>query len=246
MTGETLREFFRSLWRAPLPWLGLLAIAIATDLVDLVFTQGHVLGDLAAVAIIVRFFGVFWLAAVALRRMMDSPVSAWMLDGGFAFFYGWQIVLLIAEAVAAFLLSMLKNALDIAITIPVDPYILTLIFVALSTPIVDLLSLRVAPWVVARTARVPDFKLRTARRGMRGNWHAAAKTYLVLVLPLFAIHYALTAWIPVAKTAQLTRIEWAAADGAISVAMLMLLLALYVACYQRARPQPSARTDHPA
>ncbi|MGN6514905.1 MAG: hypothetical protein ACTHLR_03585 [Rhizomicrobium sp.] len=235
MTGETLRELFRSLWRAPAPWLGMLVIGISTDLVDLVLTQGHVLGDLAAIAIIVRFFGVFWLAAVALRRMMDSPASAWVLDSGFAFFYGWQIALLIAEAVAAFLLSMLKNTLDMAITVPVDPYVLTLVFVALSTPIIDLLSLRLVPWVAARTGRVTEFKLHMSRRGMRGHWRAAARTYLLLVLPLFAVHYALTAWIPSAKALPLVRAEWAAADGVVSIAMLMMLLALYVVCYRRAR-----------
>lgn len=232
MTGETLREFFRSIWRAPVPWLGMITLTIVADLFDLVFTHGQILGDLAAVSVIVRFFGVFWLAAVLLRRTMENPALAWTLDGGFVFFYFWQIGLLVSEAVAAFMLSILKNMLDLVVTVPVNPYALTLVFVALSTPIIDLTSLRLAPWAAGRTAHLPKMTFRRAWREMRGSWREAAKTYLILVLPLFLIHYVLTVWIPGAKIAQQTKIGWTLFDSVESIATLVLLLSLYVACFK--------------
>jgi hypothetical protein len=226
----------------PAVWLGMIAIATTTDLIDLVFTPGHTLGSIAAVSVIVRFFGVFWLAAVAIRRLVENPALAWALDGGFVFFYLWQIALLVSEGVAEFLLEIAKNLSDLVVIFPVHPYTVTLIFIAVSTPIADLLSLRIVPWMVARTTRLSAVTFGMAWRGMRGNWRDAAKTYLVLVLPLFVVHYVLTAWLPGARIAQFAKIEWTLLDGVAFTLMLMLLLALYVACFQRAKLVPERAT----
>jgi hypothetical protein len=237
--GETLQQFFRSFRRAPFAWLGMIIIATGTDLVDLIFgATGSGLSDLQVVSLVVRFIGVFWLAGVAVRKMIGSPAHPWSLDRGFAFFFVWQIAVFVLEGVVSFLLAIAKNVAAPVLPLRFDPYALTLIFVALATPIVDLLSLRIAPWVAGRTSRVAEMTFGAAWRGMHGNWRAAAKAYLLLVLPLFVIHYALTAWLQRGHTAQHIKLGWTVFDGIESVIMLMLLLSLFVAAFRRA-----TRTD---
>ena len=238
VVGETLKQFFRSFQRAPMAWLGMIVVATGTDLVDLVFgaaTSG--LSDVQIVSLVLRFAGVFWLAAVAIRKMVRGPERPWSLDRGFAFLFIWQIAIFALEGIVSFLLAMTKNAVAPVVPMRIDPYILTMLFTALATPIVDLLSLRIAPWLVGKTARVPETTLRTAWRGMRDNWGAAARAYLVLVLPLFAVHFGLTAWLQHAQMPQQLKLQWTVFDGVESIVMLMLLLSLFVASFRRAKPQ---------
>lgn len=238
MIGETLQQFFRSFRRAPLAWLGMIVIATGTDAVDLIFGKtGSGFSDAQVVSLVIRVVGVFWLAGVAMRKLVGSPAQPWSLDRGFAFLLIWQIAIFALEAIVSFALATAKNAAAPVIPLRIDPYILTLTFVALATPIVDLLSLRIAPWLPGRTALVSDMTLRTAWRGMGGNWGASAKAYLVLVLPLFAIHYALTAWLQHGAMSPTVKLQWTIFDGIESVVMLLLLLSLFVASFLRVKPQ---------
>lgn len=237
MTAETFREFGRSFVRAPLPWLGMILLAAGSDYVDLIRTPaGSGFSDLQVISLIVRFVGVFWLGAVLLRRLAGTPANAWTLDGGIVFFIVWQLVIFVLEGVVGFMLSTAKNVSAEIIVVPVDPYVLTLIFIALAVPIVDLLVLKIAPWVVARTARTADTKFGKAWRAMRGQCGDAARAYFVLVFPLFIVHYVLTAWLPRAHIDNLTRLECTIGDGIVSIVMLTMLLALYSVCFKRARP----------
>lgn len=237
MIGETLREFFRSFGRAPLAWLGLLAVATGTDLVDLVFgPTGKGFSHLQIASLALRVVGVIWFGAVALRRLAGSPAKAWMPDRGFLFFLIWQIALFAAEGVLGFFLAAAKNIAAFAAIIS-DPFILSLILTGLAAPLMELLNLRVAPWVVARTARVREMTFGVAWRGMRGNWAAAAKAYIVLIVPLFVVHFGLTAWLQRAHIPQHLKIAWTIFDGVESVVMLVLSLSLFVAAFARARQQ---------
>jgi hypothetical protein len=236
--GETFQQFFRSFQRAPLAWLGMIVIATGTDAVDLIFGKTEAgFSDVQVVSLVIRVVGVFWLAAVAVRKLVGSPAQPWSLDRGFAFLLIWQIAIFALEAIVSFALAIAKNAAAPVIPLRIDPYVLTLIFVALATPIVDLLSLRIAPWLPDRTALVSDMTLRTAWRGMRGNWGAAAKAYLVLVLPLFAVHYALTAWLQHEAIALTAKLQWTIFDGVESIIMLMMLISLFVASFVRTKPR---------
>jgi len=238
MIRETLQQFFRSCRRAPLAWLGLLVIATGTNAVDLIFGKTEVgFSNAQILSLIIRVAGTFWLVGVAIRKLVGSPPQAWSLDRGFAFLLIWQIAVFGLEAIASFLLVTAKNAAAPSIPLRVDPYILTLAFVALATPLVEVLSLRVAPWLVGRTAIAPDMTFGVAWRGMRGSWGAAVKVYLVFVLPLFAIHYALTAWLQHAHISEQPKLQWTMFDGIESIIMLMLLVSLFVASFLRAKPQ---------
>jgi hypothetical protein len=74
-----------------------------------------------------------------------------------------------------------------------------------------------------------------AWRGMRGNWAAAAKAYIVLIVPLFVVHYGLTAWLQRAHIPQHLKIAWTVFDGVESVVMLVLSLSLFVVAFTRAK-----------
>jgi hypothetical protein len=235
MIEETLRGFFRSFGRAPLAWLGLLVVATGTDLVDLVFgLTGKGFGNLQIASLTLRIVGVIWFGAVALRRLAGSPANAWRPDGGFLFFLIWQIALFAAEGALGFFMAAAKNIAAFAAIIP-DPFMLSLILTGLAAPLIELLNLRVAPWVVARTARVREMTFGVAWRGMRGNWAAAAKAYIVLIVPLFVVHYGLTAWLQRAHIPQHLKIAWTVFDGVESVVMLVLSLSLFVAAFTRAK-----------
>jgi hypothetical protein len=234
--GETLREFIRSFGRAPLAWLGLLVVATGTDLVDLVFgLTGKGFSNLQVASLALRVVGVIWFGAVVLRRLVGSPAGAWGLDRGFLFFLLWQVVLFAAEGLLGFFMVTAKNIAALAAIASANPHMLSLILAGLAVPLVELLNLRIAPWVVARTARIPEMTFGAAWRGMRGNWGAAAKAYIVLILPLFVVHYGLTAWLQRAFMPQHLKIAWTVFDGIESVAMLMLALSLFVAAFARAK-----------
>lgn len=240
MIGDTLRQFGRSFARAPVAWLGMLVVATGTDLVDLVYgVTGSGFSNIQIVSFAIRIVGVFWLAAVAIRQMVGSPAQPWSLDRGFLFLFVWQIAGFVLQTFVSVGLAVVKNFAAPVIPFAIDPYVLTLIFIALATPIVDLLSLRISPWLVGRTSCDADRTFKAAWRGMRGNWSAAAVTYVVLVLPLFAIHYTLTAWLQHTgagrQMSQQIKLEWTLFDGVESIVMLMLLLSLFVVCYGRAK-----------
>lgn len=215
-------------------------VATGTDLVDLVFgATGNALSGVQMVSLVVRAVATFWFAAVAVRQMVGSPAQPWRLDRGIVFVIVWQIAVFVAYGAAALLLAFPKNIVAQAIKLPIDPHVLTLIFVGLATPIIDMLTLRIGPWVVGRTACVSDMTFKVSWCGMRGNWGAATASYLVLVLPLFVIHYALTAWLQQMHLPKNLKIEWTIFDGVESIVMVMVLLSIFVASFARA----SRRTD---
>ncbi|HEY0105891.1 MAG TPA: hypothetical protein VGB91_07385 [Rhizomicrobium sp.] len=235
MINETLSIFIRSFARAPLAWLLLLVAATGTNLVDLVYgvQPGHKFSALQVVSVAVRLVGVYWLAAVALRRMVGHPAKAWAPDRGVAFLVLWTIGLFVVEQAGGVGLVVAAKAFQVG---QANARVTVVLCIALATVIVDLAVLRIVPWPVARTARVREFIFGAAWRGMRGKWRAAAGAYLVLVFGLFALHLGLTAWLQLAPPPRPLLIGWTVFDGVESVMFLMMALALNATAYGRARP----------
>jgi hypothetical protein len=230
----TLAVFVRSFTRAPLIWLLLLIAATGTDLIDLVYgvQAGRMFGTLQIVSVCVRLIGVYGLAAVALRRLVGHPAKAWALDRGVLFFPLWVIGIFIFEQAAGVGLTVGLKVLQIG---QAQPVVTVVLGIAAATTMIELALLRIVPWPVARTARIPEMTFAAAWRGMRGKWRATAGAYLVLVFGLFIVHLGLTAWLQQAPPARPFLIGWTVFDGFESIVMLMLVLSLDVAAFNRAR-----------
>ena len=237
MVGDTLGEFIRSFGRAPLAWIALLIVATGTNVIDLVYgaTGAYGFSQLQIISLAVRLVGIFWILAVALRGMMDSPERPWAVDRGIAFFLLWQFVILVLQNVLSFTFAHLGPQIAPRLEAEAGSFLFSLIVSALGIPLIDLLSLRFAPWAVARTARISDVTFGKAWNGARGHWGAACVTYVVLVLPLSAIHYALTAWITSSNMFPADKLNFAVLDGVESSVLAIMLLALYAALFQRSR-----------
>ncbi|HEY8949137.1 MAG TPA: hypothetical protein VIM56_09670 [Rhizomicrobium sp.] len=237
MIGDTLGEFIRSFGRAPLAWVALLIVATGTNVVDLVYgaTGAYGFSQLQIISLAIRLIGVFWILAVALRGMMDSPESPWALDRGIAFFLLWQLVILVLQNALSFTFVRLGPQVAPRLEAEAGRYLFSLIVSAIGIPLIDLLSLRFAPWIVARTARISDVTFGKAWKETRGLWGPACGAYFVLVLPLSVVHFALTAWITSANMLPAEKINFAVVDGVESSALAIMLIALYTALYGRSQ-----------
>lgn len=237
MVGETLGEFIRSFGRAPLAWVALLIVATGTNVVDLVYgaTGAYGFSQLQIISLAIRLIGVFWILAIALRGMMDSPERPWAVDRGIAFFLLWQFVILILQNALSFMFAHLGPQLAPRLEAEAGSYFFSLIVSALGLPLIDLLSLRFAPWIVARTARISDVTFGKAWKGTRGHWGAACGAYIVLVLPLSVVHFALTAWITSSNMLPADKLNFAVVDGVESAVLAIMLIALYTALFGRSQ-----------
>ena len=237
MIGDTLGEFIRSFGRAPLAWIALLIVATGTNVVDLVYgaTGAHGFSQLQIISLAIRLIGVFWILAIALRGMMDSPERSWAIDRGIAFFLLWQFVILVLQNALSFAFVHLGPQIAPRLEAEAGSYLFSLVVSALGLPVIDLLSLRFAPWMVARTARISSVTFGKAWKGTRGHWGAACGAYIVLVLPLSAVHYALTAWISSSNMLPADKLNFAVLDGVESCALAIMLIALYTALFEHSQ-----------
>ncbi|HEY5338877.1 MAG TPA: hypothetical protein VIJ85_11780, partial [Rhizomicrobium sp.] len=158
------------------------------------------------------------------------------IDRGIGFFLGWQIALLLVQALVNFALWPVETKMEPWLAAIAEPQLVVLVCIGLATSAVDLISLRIIPWVVGQTALTPSATVGAAWRGMRGQWRGAAKAYVALVFPLFVVHYGLTAWLSHAAISRSLRLGGTIFDGIESVFLLMMLLSLYLACTARAKP----------
>lgn len=233
MIGETLGNFGRGFARAPIAWLMLAAIAIATNLIDLVVTAGHMFGTLQIVSILLRLVGVYWFAAVCLRRLIGRPASAWTVDRGIAFFLAWTIGVFVISQIAGTALSVAAR-----LTLPLAPAQIipaTLASIALGGFIVELFVLRIVPWLVARTVRDDAISFGSAWQAMRSHWVRTVAADIVLVLPLSVLHLCVTAWLQLRPPAHATLVSVTVVDGVESVLLVAMGLSLYAAAYARAK-----------
>jgi hypothetical protein len=237
VVGDTLGEFIRSFGRAPLAWIALLIVATGTNVLDLVYgaTAAYGFSQIQIVSLAVRLIGVFWILAVALRGMMDSPERPWAIDRGIAFFLLWQFVILVLQNTLSFTFAHLGPQIAPRLEAEAGSFLFSLIVSAFAIPFIDLLGLRLAPWAVARTARISDVTFGKAWKGSRGHWGAACFAYIVLVLPLSAAHYALTAWITSSSMLPPDKLNFAVLDGVESSVLAIMLIALYTALFGRSQ-----------
>lgn len=237
MVGDTLGEFIRSFGRAPLAWIALLVVATGTNVADLVYgdTGTHGFSRLQIVSLTVRLIGVFWILAIALREIMDSPERPWAIDRGIAFFLLWQFVILILQNALSFTFGHLGPQIAPRLEAETGSYLFSLIVSALGIPLIDLLSLRFAPWMVARTARISGVTFGKAWKGTRGHWGAACGAYIALVLPLAVAHYALTAWITSSNILPPDKLNFAVLDGVESSILAIMLIALCTTLFGRSQ-----------
>jgi hypothetical protein len=233
--GETLREFFRSFTGAPLAWIALLIVATGTNLVDLVYgaTGPYGFSHIQIASLAVRLVGIIWILAAALRSVMQSPENPWALDRGIAFFLFWELAIFVLQNVLSFAFVRIGPEVAPRLEAEVGTLLFSLVISALGIPLIDLLSLRLAPWAVARTAHRSEITFRKAWSGTSAHWGAASVAYLVFVLPLLAVHYGLTAWIQQSNMLPSDKTNFAVFDGVESSILAMMLLALYVALFRR-------------
>jgi hypothetical protein len=178
-----------------------------------------------------RILVAYGLAGIALRRLMGRPANAWRMDRGIAFYLAWTIGLFVIGQTAGVGLTRLLSPL-IARMVTDRPSLVFAIVVLLGVTavIVDLASLRIVPWMVAKTTRLP-VRFGEAWQAMRGHWRKAALAYAVLVLPLFVCHFGLSAWLQIG--APPVRLAWTVFDGLETAALVMMALSLDTAIANR-------------
>jgi hypothetical protein len=167
--------------------------------------------------------------------MMDSPEKPWAVDRGVVFFLIWQFALLVLQNALSFAFARLGPEAAPRLEAEAGSFLFSLVVSAFAIPLIDLLSLRLAPWAVARTARIPGVTFGKAWKGSRGHWGEACVAYAVLVLPLSAIHYALTAWITSSNMFPADKLNFAVLDGVESSVLAIMLLALYTTLFGRSQ-----------
>jgi hypothetical protein len=232
MIGQVFSTFVRSFARAPLAWLLLIAVAAGTEVALFAIVPEGGRNSAAAVGAIlaVRALGAMYLTAAMIRRLAGTP-APWRLDFGFAWFVLWEIAILaLVEAGAVGVVRGGGTVMQ-----PVFHRAFAAFAAGIVTPLADLLSLRLAAWAVVKTAAVGDTTLRASWRATRGQWGGAAAAYLVLVLPLFALHLAATAWPKTEAPAPALQHEAAIGDGLLSAVLAGMLVALYVTIWRRRR-----------
>lgn len=237
LIGAALLELLGSLWRAPLVWIALIIVATATDVVDLVYSppKGLTISGLMIASLAVRILGVTWVFVAAIRAYLRSPVPRWAVDRGTLFYLGWGLFLLVGANAISFGLTTGANAALAHVSgaaLSIDE---RLALTALGVPLLDLILLRIIPWATGRAGRMPGVTLRGVWRGMRGSVSAFTGAYLVLVVPLYAAHFALTAWLQRGGMAKPLLLSWTVVDGVESAVMAMLMLALYATVFKRLR-----------
>lgn len=232
------------LWRGSfLLWVAPAIVAAGTDLTDFFADtpQAHRPNAVQIVSLAVRLFFFTWFVVGILRILVQSPARKWALDWGVLFYLAWA---LIGEAIAVGISAALDHggrwvAAQAGMTAFWEGgWHLVAFFIAL--PLTALLLLPLLPWEVALATRVRGISLRLSLRRMCHLYWQAARSYLLLVAPLFVIHAALTAWLQRATLLPAPKVALIVAGSLESVVLLLVGAALYAAIFRLAVPEDSA------
>lgn len=191
-----------------------------------------------------RIAGLLVAVVATYRIMLPGSARPWRIDAPFLRFVGGGLALLAVVigcqlAVARGLVPMLGAALDLAggaaMALKVGAAALTTIACVFAL-------LRFQPWVVALATGRPGLTPLSSWRAMRGKTAVLFGGWLVMVLPLFAAHSAISSF-AVTLAPGLLLLPLAAADGIVATVQALVVSALLVTAYRwvtdQAAPAPA-------
>jgi|GEM_PF-2802456 len=190
-----------------------------------------------------RLAGLLFALVAAYRIMLAGSPKPWRVDLPFARYVGGAAVML--AAIVAVQLVIKALVVGAALRAGLDPGTTTAMragAAALATIALVFALVRFQPWLVSLATARPGLTPLGSWRGMRGKTAAMIGGWLALVLPLFAVHYAITAY---ALAAAPTRflLPLAGIDAIVATVQTFLVSALLVTAYRwvadRAAPEPA-------
>ncbi len=213
-------------------WLILLAVTVGTNLIDFaaVPAAGTPPGAAFLLAVLLRIALVFWLVYALLRRLTDTPgplsvtIAFWRLAL-------LQMILLIGVGLA--------TRLGAIMTGPHPTLAAEWLGGLLAIALVGLLTIRLAAWHTALAVGEPFAALGPLWRGQRAITTPLALAFMVLVLPIAALHLALTLVGLRTPLSAPAHILLGIFDGLVQAWQLLLSLALGVVGWRFARNSAS-------
>lgn len=190
-----------------------------------------------------RLVGIVFGLVAAYRIMLPGSPRPWRIDVPFVRYVGAGVALL--AAVVAVQLSIkaaiLAGAAGAGLTVD-QVYPTRVVVAGLVTLALVFSFLRFQPWMIALATGRSGLTPLGSWRGMRGKTAATIGAWLVLVLPLFLLHYTLTAFTLSAAEPRFY-LPLAAIDGIVTSVQTLIVSALLVTAYRwvadQALPEPA-------
>lgn len=190
-----------------------------------------------------RLAGIIFALVAAYRIMLPGSPPPWRVDRPLARYVAVGVALL--AAVMAVQLSikavMLGAAAGAGLT-AAQVYPARAVAAGLVTLVFVFAFLRFQPWMIALATGRSDLTPLASWRGMRGKTASTASAWLALILPLFVLHYSITAYALSAAEPRFY-LPLAAIDGLVTTVQTILVSALLVTAYRwvvdQAAPEPA-------
>lgn len=190
-----------------------------------------------------RLAGIIFALVAAYRIMLPDSPKPWSIDLPFARYFGAGMALL--TAVMAVQLSIKAAILGIAAGAGLTAdqvYPARVVIAGLASVAFVFAFMRFQPWMIALATGRSGLTPLRSWRGMRGKTVATIGAWLALVLPLLALHYALTGFALAAAEPHLY-LPVAAIDGIVTSVQTLIVSALLVTAYRwvadQAVPEPA-------
>lgn len=228
--------------------IGALLVTVLTATNFLSYIHALRPGIIAEIWPIMLLRGVVVIAALAAayRGALTEDQPVWTVNLA-TFKFGGGLVVLTIVTVGA-VLALMAGAKPVLAQLPstaaavAKPLLILLLLALLSS-----VYLRLQPWLVALAIGRSDVTLAAALRGTKGKALTIVKAWAVLVLPLYILHFALTAaalgWKPIGPL----HLGLAGIDGiaSMAVAISAALLNATVFRWVTHEPIPPARAFNP-
>lgn len=220
-----LRE---SLIGHPSVWIAAVILFAATDMAPIASRSHFATAAILAARLVLDL----WIVCAAYRAMIGSRSPIWLPDGNFWLYFA--AALLLAVAVLALNISsdrLLYLFIGLITPTPAAAHAVWFVASAILKVVIGLSLLRIAFWLPALAIGDAQRDIATAWRRVSGIMPALIMAFLVVVLPLFVVHYLLARWLPAGALSLPVRYALAGINGAVSGLLLLAIMSVISATY---------------
>ena len=209
----------------------LLATIAATDFMAFLAAQSAAAAFPRPLTMALRLAGILFALVAIYRILLPGAARPWRIDLPLLRYVGAGLALLMMVigcqlAVARGLVPLFADGLGAAGAMAVKAGLVGAVAIACVFA-----ALRLQPWLIALATGRPGLGALESWRGMHGKTRALVGGWLVLVLPLFALHLAISAVALSARNPALL-LGLAGFDGIVATAQTLLASALLVTAYR--------------
>ena len=195
---------------------------------------------------LVRVVVVVMALAAAYRALLTEEHRIWAIDMSTFRFAGGLIA--VGAATILTVLAVMVPAKAVLALLPETPaLVLRALLILVLLGAISAILLRIQPWLVGLAIDRRDVTLRTGLQETRGKMLAIVKAWAVLVLPLYVLHFALTAGALSWKPFNPGHLMIAGVDGVVSALILIAAACLNATIFRWAAHEavPPARPFAP-